>query len=125
MKSAGELRQDGGGMLLARSREQCDVRLITNSGRDHGKLFGRLSRTVDRLRITASGSPVVIKVGEMLDRGLAASRFRHDQRQGECTGLDAGNIHRGKSEAGAAYGVQDLAAKRIADSPYQIRRRQL
>jgi hypothetical protein len=46
--------------------------------------------------------------------------IRIDQRQRECTGLDAGNIHRGKSEAGAAYGIQDLAAKRIAHSPDQI-----
>ena len=64
IKGAGELGQDGCGMLLARSSEQRHVRLITNSGGDHGNLFRSLACAIDRLRVAASLGPVVIKVGE-------------------------------------------------------------
>ena len=118
-ESAGELRQDGGGMLLARSSEQCDVRLITNSGGDHGNLFGRRprSRSPPDSRVARSGcdqdrrSPTE---GSALPDSPA---IRIQQRQSECARLDAGNIQRGKSEAGTAYGVQHLRPKRIAGRP--------
>ena len=62
-------------MLLARSSEQGHVRLITNSGGDHGDLFRRLSFAVDRLRIAASRGPVVIEVGERLEGWLWCLRI--------------------------------------------------
>jgi hypothetical protein len=81
MKRVGELGQDGCGMLLARSGEQGHVRLITNSGGDHGELLRRLSFAEDRLRIAATGGPVVIEVGERLQGWPWACGFSHDLKR--------------------------------------------
>ena len=80
MKGVWEFGEDRCGMLFAGSSEQCHVRLITNSGSDHGHLFGRLSCAIDRLRITTSPRPAVVEVCERLEGWPSAWRFSHDQK---------------------------------------------
>ena len=79
MKDTGKLREDGRSVLLARSSEHGDVRLITNSGSDHADLFRRLTFAIDRLWIATSRGSVVIEVGKRLEGDPDACGFTHDQ----------------------------------------------
>jgi hypothetical protein len=78
MKGVWEFSQDGGGMILARSSEQGDVRLLAHSGGDHANLLGRLSRAIDRFWIAPSPGPIVIETGERFDSRPSARGFSHD-----------------------------------------------